>query len=134
MRKAISNKEKTPQTQLQKQQYAEYLEKMQKDIHDEKMKRFIDQTQKLNEICPESPPPRREIKRVDTGLRPENRQVDLEFRVSISPERKRSLSKGFVVKPAEINHFTGKRKSVGTVELEVNRDLTKGFEDPELYV
>lgn len=115
MKKAASVKEKVPQTQQQKQQYAEYLERMQKEIHDEKMKRFIEHTQKLNEICPESPPQRREIKRVDTGLHPENRQVDLEFRVSISPERKRSLSKGFAVKPADINHFTGKRKSVDTV-------------------
>lgn len=49
---------------------------MQKEIHDEKMKRFVDHTQKLNKICPESPElgkNEREQKRVDTGLRKENR-------------------------------------------------------------
>ena len=45
---------------------------MHKDIHDEKMKRFVQHTQKLDEAVPESPPPKREISRVDTGLRKEN--------------------------------------------------------------
>ena len=67
---------------------------MQKDIHDEKMKRFVEHTQKLNEAIPESPQPKREIKRVDTGLRKENKQVDLEYRVSISPSRKKQAQKG----------------------------------------
>ena len=79
------------------QQYAEYLQRMQKEIHDEKMKRFVEHTQKLNEAIPEKSPQRQRSisKRVDTGLRKENQQVDLEYRVSISPERKRSTSKGF---------------------------------------
>ena len=53
-------------------QYKAYLEKMQKEIHDDKMKRFVEHTQKLDKVVPESPPPRREVKRVDTGLRKEN--------------------------------------------------------------
>ena len=54
------------------EQYKVYLEKMQKEIHDEKMKRFVEHTQKLDKAVPASPPPRREVKRVDTGLRKEN--------------------------------------------------------------
>ena len=72
---------------------------MQKEIHDEKMKRFVEHTQKLNDAIPEKSPNNRRqrsiSKRVDTGLRKENQQVDLDYRVSISPERKRSSSKGF---------------------------------------
>lgn len=67
--------------------YREYLEKMQKDIHDEKMKRFVDHTQKLESAVPKSPEPKREVKRVDTGLRKENQQVELDYRVNISPSR-----------------------------------------------
>ena len=52
------------------------------------MKRFVDHTQKLNEVVPENNiSPKREVKRVDTGIRKENKQVDLDYRVSISPSR-----------------------------------------------
>ena len=85
---------------------------MKKEIHDQKMKRFVEHTKKLNESIPESPEPKREVKRVDTGLRKENRQIDLEYRVSISPERRRSHSKSFSLKPTQINHFTGKPLTV----------------------
>lgn len=103
---------------------------MQKEIHDEKMKRFIEHTQTLNQACPEKPKsPPREQKRVDTRLREENKQIDLDYRVSISPSRKRSKSKGFTIKPTSVNHFTGQKLTVDdtrTVELEVNRESLQG--------
>ena len=140
--------DRTPTAQIKSkqeasQQYAEYLQRMQKEIHDEKMKRFVEHTQKLNEAIPEKSPDRRQrsiSKRVDTGLRKENQQVDLEYRVSISPERKRSTSKGFQVKPTEINHFTGRRKTLEDkrhVDLEIQRDSDVSGNmkrDDELFV
>ena len=121
------------------------MEKMQKEIHDAKMKRFIEHTQVLSQACPEkAQQPRREQKRVDTRLREENKQIDLDYRVSISPSRKRSKSRGFTVKPTQVNHFTGKKLTVDdtrTVELEVKReDVQGGYkktptdDDDELYV
>jgi len=46
---------------MKSNQYKEYLEKMHKDIHDDKMARFVATTQKLDEAVPKSPPPKREI-------------------------------------------------------------------------
>jgi len=49
------------QAYMKSNQYKEYLEKMHKDIHDDKMARFVATTQKLDEAVPKSPPPKREI-------------------------------------------------------------------------
>ena len=67
------------------------------------------------------PRPRREQKRVDTGLTPKQKEAwqsrdagknGEEVTVSISPTRRTinysAQKKGFSVKPAEVNHFTGK--------------------------
>ena len=77
-------------------------------------------------------------------MREENKQIDLDYRVSISPTRNRSRSKGFTVKPTSVNHFTGKRLTVEdtrTVDLEVPRDAlqsgkkrTASEDDQELFV
>ena len=89
------------------------------------MERFLEHTRKVQDACSsKSPDPvqRRKPKRVDTGLRKNNDIVDSPCRVSISPSRpKKLLDKGFVVKPAEVNHFTGKKIVNDEVELEVDR-------------
>jgi len=107
------------------------------------MHRFIEHTQVLNNACPPNPPaPRREPKRVDTRLRDENKQIELDYRVSISPSRNRSRSRGFTVKPTQVNHFTGKKLTVDdtrTIDLEVRREQVQSGkgqpdEDKELFV
>lgn len=96
------------------------------------MKRFVDHTQKLNEIVPEkNTTPKREVKRVDTGIRKENKQIDLDYRVSISPSRNPERG-SFKVKPTEVNHFTGRRKTVDDkriVDIEVQRNSDGGAKD-----
>ena len=88
----------------------------------------------------------REVKRVDTGLRKENQQIDLDYRVSISPSRetRQQNKSSFVLKPTEINHFTGKQKTekdqrVIDIELKRENSDVRGREksrknDDELYV
>ena len=96
------------------------------------MKRFVQHTQTFQNEDGSSPEPRpkREQKRVDTGLSPRKakqreevptREIDLkedEVKVSISPSRRVSQpsaqKKGFMVKPAEVNYFTGRALTAST--------------------
>ena len=64
--------------------------------------------------------------------------MDLDYRVSISPSRNPEKKSCFVVKPTEVNHFTGRRKTMDDerhVDIEIKRGGdTKGEIDDELYV
>ena len=91
-----------------KEQYKVYLEKMEKEIHDEKMKRFVQQT-----VLSNTSPTRsvKEIKRVDTNLGKKDNDAfnceDISITISPSHQRKPFRKGNFIVKPTEINHFTG---------------------------
>ena len=85
------------------------------------MKRFVTKTMiegkhgNEDEASP-SPDQRDRQKRVDTGLglRRDRELKESDYKVSISPGKngRRQNAKTFQVKPTEINHFTGKRKSM----------------------
>jgi len=92
-----------------KEQYRVYLEKLEKEIHDDKMQRFVQQAVLVNAASPTRP--KREIKRVDSGLgnRSKSTYKCEDINVSISPtHHQKQLNRGtFSVRPTEINHFTG---------------------------
>jgi hypothetical protein len=92
------------------------------------MERFLEHTKKVQDACSSSQSPdpiqRKKPKRVDTGLKRNGSVVESPCRVSISPSRPKQLkTDGFSVKPAEVNHFTGKKLQAdqNEIKLEVDR-------------
>ena len=79
--------------------YQEYQERVQKEIHDQKMAKFLDHTLKVKEAVDSKSPDRRPQKRIDTGLRRSTSEVRKDYKVSISPSRKKT-DKVFTVKPS----------------------------------
>ena len=116
--------------------YKQYLEAMEKKIHDEKMERFKEHAKKVKEAAEknkevvETAPPSAPKSQIDNGR---NNKESPPVKISISPTRKTSLQKSpFEVKKTKFNHFTGKSLCAeGKKEIEMKMPEDR---DPSLYV